>query len=391
MATFFRILTAEGRGAIAVVRLWGSRAIPVADSVFRPARGRSLGTSPAGSLRLGRAGIGVGDEVVAVRLPGAFPFVEFQCHGGAAALAAVVRALEEAGATRADPGPSSDTTFGDRIREEALEDLAAAPTLKAAEILLDQAHGALSESIGRLVADAGRGAPSDVAELDALIRRAEIGLRLIPGWRVVIAGRPNVGKSRLFNALAGFERSIVNASPGVTRDVVSIRTAIGGWPIELSDTAGERSTGDALENLGIGRARRERHGADLVVLVLDRSEPLHDVDLVLLEAIPNALVVANKCDLPPAWESRPPTRIRRRVCSASAETGEGLDDLVHAMVSHLILEPPLPGVGVPFRPEHLRRLEHARACLAAGNIEEFVLRLDERRGPGGTAPVDALA
>src|SRR5262249_11455979 len=156
------------------------------------------------------------------------------------------------------------------------------------------------------IAAVERGEPPDIADVDALIRRAGFGIRLLRGWKVVISGRPNVGKSRLFNALAGFERSIVNASPGVTRDVVSLRTAFGGWPVAISDTAGDRNTGDSVESLGIGRARRERHDADLVVLVLDRSEPLHDVDWELLRATPQALIVANKCDLQPSWDFEEP-------------------------------------------------------------------------------------
>ena len=126
------------------------------------------------------------------------------------------------------------------------------------------------------------GRPPDASALDSLIGRAAVGVRLIGGWKVVIAGRPNVGKSRLFNALAGYERSIVNARPGVTRDVVSLRTAFGGWPVELCDTAGERAAEDAVERLGIARSQAERRDADLILVVLDRSEPLQAVDRELL-------------------------------------------------------------------------------------------------------------
>jgi tRNA modification GTPase len=384
MAAYFRVLTAEGRGAIAVVRLQGPGAIEVADSIYRPDRVRSLGDTSAGRLRVGRAGIGLGDEVVAVRLSCTEPVVEFQCHGGAAAVGSVVRALEQAGAARDDRDLAAGATTGDRIRDQAMEDLAAAPTLKAAEILLDQAHGAFSRSLDRLIGDVERGASPDLAELEAHIERAGVGLRLLRGWKVVIAGRPNVGKSRLFNALAGFERSIVNPDLGVTRDVVTLRTAFGGWPVEISDTAGERSTGDALESLGIGRARRERRDADLVLLVLDRSEPLGEVDLELLEATPLALVAANKCDLRPAWEPLRSGCSGSRVLAVSAETGEGLDDLVHSAVSRLLPEPPLPGVGLPFRPEHLRCLEQARECLVRGETDGFILRLEEIRRLGAT-------
>src|SRR5262249_7525364 len=154
---------------------------------------------------------------------------------------------------------------------------------------------------------------------DALIRAADVGTRLVSGWKVVIAGRPNVGKSRVFNALAGFDRSIVNPQAGVTRDVVSIRTAFGGWPVELSDTAGERDSSDVVERLGIVRARQERRDADLVLLVLDRSEPLEEIDRNLLEAAPTSLVVANKCDLAAAWAAGDLGRDHSKVSQVSAE------------------------------------------------------------------------
>ncbi len=385
MAAYFRVLTAEGRGAIAVVRLWGDGALQVADSLFRPHRGGSLAGTPTGRLRLGWAGVGAGDEIVAVRLAGAGPIVEFQCHGGSAAVAAVVGALEKAGAARADHLPGPDGITGDRLSHQAMEDLESAPTLRAAEILLDQAQGALGRALDRLIAEAERGATPDIAELDALIRRAAIGLRLLPGWKVVIAGRPNVGKSRLFNALAGFERSIVNANPGVTRDVVSFRMALGGWPVELCDTAGERITVDAVERLGIGRARRERHAADLVLLVLDRSEPLQVVDRELLRTNPKALLVANKCDLQPSWDPEGEHLGGSGVVAVSAETGQGLEELVRGIGTRLIPDVPAPGQAIPFRREHVLGLEEARARLAQGDLPGFRIALAALRPREGSA------
>ena len=117
----------------------------------------------------------------------------------------------------------------------------------------------------------------------------------------MIGGRPNVGKSRLLNALAGFPRAIVDPAPGTTRDVVRYPTSFGGWPVELADTAGLRGTDDLVESLGIERSRREQHQADLVLLVLDRSEPLQAIDRELIATTQGALLVANKSDLPPAW------------------------------------------------------------------------------------------
>src|SRR5262249_44650799 len=184
-----RILTAQGRGAIAVVRVWGETAVAVVDAVFHPAGATSLAGSRAGRLRVGRAGLGQGDEGVAVRLPGAVPTVEIQCHGGPAAVAAVVAALEAAGARPwhgEEPGPDPG---GDPIRAQALADLAQAPTLRTAEILLDQAQGALRQELVRLSSELDRGAESVLAGIDALIHRAAVGLRPVARGEGGIAGR----------------------------------------------------------------------------------------------------------------------------------------------------------------------------------------------------------
>ena len=114
---------------------------------------------------------------------------------------------------------------------------------------------------------------------------------------MVLAGRPNVGKSSLMNALAGHGRSIVHHAPGTTRDAVTLTTAIDGWPVELCDTAGLRPAGDALESAGIERAQERLARADLVVLVCDQSMPWSAEDQALLDQWPEAVLVHNKCDL----------------------------------------------------------------------------------------------
>ena len=119
---------------------------------------------------------------------------------------------------------------------------------------------------------------------------------------MVIAGRPNVGKSRLLNALAGYQRAIVDPTPGTTRDLVTALTAFDGWPVELVDTAGVRETDNAIERSGIDRTLRQTETADLVLKVLDRSEPLQVDDRTLMSGSGPALLLASKADLPPAWE-----------------------------------------------------------------------------------------
>jgi tRNA modification GTPase len=365
---FVTILTPQGRGAIGVVRVWGGGAVAVADAVFRPARGAGLARTPSGRLRLGRIGRGAGDEVVAVVIEEDPPAVEIQCHGGSAALCLVVEALREAGAELAEPALWAEHTAESSIRAAALLDLTRAPTLRTAEILLEQAQGALDRELTRLIEELRGPHRRALEHLDRLIARGLVGVRLTTGWRVVIAGRPNVGKSRLLNALAGYQRAIVDPMPGTTRDVVTVATAFDGWPVELVDTAGLRETDNAIERSGIERALRQTETADLVLKVLDRSEPLQVEDRTLINRLGPSLLVASKADLPPSWELCEAIG-SASILAVSAERGDGLDGLLAAVIARLVPLAPEPGAGIPFRPAHLDQLEQARVALERGDHE----------------------
>ncbi|MBY0395515.1 MAG: 50S ribosome-binding GTPase, partial [Thermoleophilia bacterium] len=246
------LLTVEGRGAISVIRVWGPDALRVTDAVFRPAIGGPLSASPPGTPRFGRAGLGLGDEVVALVVPGKPPECEIQGHAGRAAVAAILQALEAAGAELRNPSAWVRATAGSLVAAEAHVDLARAPTARAAEILLEQAQGALDRAFEALAGELASDPEAAAVRVGRLIDLAAIGLHLADGWRVAIVGRPNVGKSRLLNALGGFDRAIVDPTPGTTCDVVALTTAFDGWPVELRDTAGLRATGDEVERAGIG-------------------------------------------------------------------------------------------------------------------------------------------
>lgn len=322
-----------------------------------------MAETPVNRPRVGRIGTGPGDEVVALVL-GAEPFeVEIQCHGGPAPLALVVETLTSAGANLVESDRWVESSSPTPLVAQARLDLAEAPTVRSAEILLDQMQGALDLDLRRAAALAVDNPIGALELLNELVRRSEVGCRLINGWRVVLAGRPNVGKSRLLNALAGFDRAIVTATPGTTRDVVTVRAAVDGWPIELADTAGLRPAADDVETAGIALARARQAEADLVVLVLDGSEPLTSPDLALIETHPEALRVVNKADLPGAWKPDPATAL-----IVSAERGDGLDLLVAAIATGLVPEPPPPGAGVPFRQDQVDRIEQARRALIEGSM-----------------------
>lgn len=367
------VLTPDGRGAVAVVRVWGPGALEVADAAFRPARGARLSETPDGRPRLGRMGAGLGDEVVAVVVarredePAEIEVeVEVHCHGGPAAVALVVAALVDGGAERRQPVAWVRHDARTPIEAEARVDLARAPTLRTAEILLDQAQGALEGEVRRLLARLPDDPAAALHGLETLRGRASFGLRLVSGWRLVLAGRPNVGKSRLLNALAGYGRAIVDAAPGTTRDVLTVRTAFDGWPVDLSDTAGLRDATDAIEDAGIALARARQAEADLVVVVLDRSEPWTETDRTLTEAAgrdpSRTLIVANKSDLAASWGPIGP-----EMATVSAERGDGIEALAHALARRLVPNPPAPSEGVPFRPAHRRMIDRACTAIRAGD------------------------
>ncbi len=129
-----------------------------------------------------------------------------------------------------------------------------------------------------------------------MLARAPLGLHLTKPWQIVIAGPPNVGKSSLLNAFVGYQRAIVFDQPGTTRDVVTAATAIDGWPVQVSDTAGLRSSADPLETAGADSAAQQARAADCLLLVFDASQHWTAGNQQLIDAWPQAVVVGNKCD-----------------------------------------------------------------------------------------------
>jgi tRNA modification GTPase len=205
-----------------------------------------------------------------------------------------------------------------------------------------------------------------LSQLDALLEWAEFGLHLTSPWKVVIVGRPNVGKSSLLNALAGFARSIVFDQPGTTRDLVTAEIALGGWPVQLVDTAGLRDSRCALESAGIGLAREQLALADCRLIVVDTSQPPEPEDFELLSASPNAIIVAHKSDLTDVWKDRTPEHARR----VSSLTGSGVDSLAEAIAESLVPRIPESGTPIPVTCRQVELLRRAKAALVAGDPVE---------------------
>ena len=260
--------------------------------------------------------------------------------------------LSHGGVEERNPRPSG----------EGFDLLQRAPTLRTASIILDQLNGAFANEVRRLLAIL-ESDPSSAR--DPLNRLAElgntVGRHLVEPWKVVIAGPPNVGKSSLVNALAGYQRSVVSEVAGTTRDAVSVRTAFDGWPVELIDTAGLRDA-TGLEAEGIGRAKQALEDADLGVWVIDAS-----VSDPVFPKITNGVVggllstrwvwVKNKSDRsvwPADWPEAGPV---------SALTGDGIPALATRIVNRLAPDPPSPGTAIPFTPRSTTLVEAARSAL----------------------------
>ena len=367
-------LTPPGRSAIASIAVGGAcgaELVTLIERFFQSASGRSLVESPLGKIVFGRWGSGdsgendengekVGEEVVVARI--SETNIEVHCHGGAAAATAIVNDLCSAGAKETDWREATQSE--DPIRDAARLALAKARTERTAGILLDQYHGALRSALEQAIDEMERGdvAAAD-ARLAALLDRATVGLHLTEPWQIVLAGPPNVGKSTLINAIVGYQRAITYAQPGTTRDVVTATTAIDGWPVELSDTAGLRAATDPIEVAGVSRAEAKLASADLQLLVFDLSQAWTEELDRLIERWPQAIVIHNKSDLESApvdgtSEGRPTGHV------ISAQSGEGIDALLALITNHLEVGKLEPGDALPFTGDQVRAIEISRGQLS---------------------------
>lgn len=298
--------------------------------------------------------------------------VEVHCHGGTAICQAILDVLAKAGATVVDSHawPSERNC---PIAAAAETDLLTTTTDKSAGILLDQMNGALAAAIRILLDDLTRqNLVSAESRMDQLQRWLPLGARLIVPWQVVFAGPPNVGKSSLMNCVTGRNDSIVHVQAGTTRDWVDSRTAIGGWPVSIADTAGIRKGGDAIESEGIRRAQELIQTTDLIVLVIDATmgiQTLHEQ--VVRESRAPVLLAWNKSDLPSAASLPTESELAQKtrgIFATSALQRTGIERLISAMGQQLVPTEPPPGEAVPFRPEHRAAIQDAAQRLKLGDI-----------------------
>lgn len=356
-------LTPPGRGAIATLLVHGPGALEAVESVFQAAGGQTLRASQPERLLFGHVGGPNAEEVIVQRRSDRS--VEIHCHGGHAAVRMVQGLLAQRGCRPMPWQTWAASQCHDPIQAAALLALPEARTLRTAAILLDQYHGALRRSVERIRGLlAAEELANAYAELKRLLARASLGRHLTRPWQVALAGPPNVGKSTLLNALLGFQRAIVDPRPGTTRDVISATTAVGGWPVEFLDTAGQRPTECPLERAGIALAEQRLASADLVILVLDATGGDWQGRDQLLAKWPEAMRVYNKCDL---LES--PDRMVWQGVPVSAIRGDGIRTLLEAVVKRLVPYPPDPGEGVPFEDSQVQWLQRVAAAISAGDLK----------------------
>jgi tRNA modification GTPase len=352
----------------------GPQAAARVAAVFQPANGRNFCDEPAGRIVFGRWGAAPGEEVVVCRRNDAQ--VEVHCHGGRIAAAEITQSLLNLGCRPRSWRNWLEHDEPDPIAAAARIALASAPTERTAAILLDQYHGALRRALDDLLVRLDRADASAASALDLLRARCPLGSHLTTPWQVVLAGRPNVGKSSLVNALLGYERAIVYGEPGTTRDVLSAGTALAGWPVELSDTAGLRPTADVLEAAGIDRANQRAASADLVLLVVDASQDRIGDNAALASAWPQALMIRNKCDLATAAGSQRQAGLPLR--SVSAVTREGIDELAAEIARRLVPAPPPLGSAVPFTADQIRDVNESASLVARQKFAEAARLLRSR-------------
>lgn len=364
------VLTPPGRGAVAVVGVDGPQAAEHVSRFFQPIGKRELAQQPINRIVYGHW---IGSEVDAhaqaedlVVCRRSDTRVEVHCHGGKQSSAQIVSDLMSVGCKEIDQHMWLQLEHGCPIRAAASEALAQATTARTAEVLLDQFHGALRQELEGILADLDD-EKTEIAQqrIARLLEFAEFGLHLTKPWQVVIAGRPNVGKSSLINALVGFERAIVYDQPGTTRDVVTATTAVDGWPIQLSDTAGLHTTDDAIESAGIELARTRLLSADLIVWVLDATEvALIDEPKLLVQqqaekvavnlADDQIVIVLNKADLAGCNDHED-----QSVTVTSAISRTGIDRLLNQLSTRLVPNPPPREQAVPFAQNQIESLRQA--------------------------------
>ena len=376
--TIAAIATGTQVSAIGIIRLSGDETFRVIDRLFFPYSGKKMSESADRRLIFGELR-DRGGELLDVclctisRAPHSYTgenTAELQCHGSPTVLRAALDELFALGARQAAPGEFTKRAFLNGRMElcaaEAVADIIDAETVECAKNAAGQLSGAISRKVDGIysaLTDISShyhavldypdediedfqlesyegGLTSALTELERLLQSHERGKLMTGGIPAAIAGRPNAGKSSLLNALLGYDRAIVTAIPGTTRDTIEEKLRIGRLTLRLIDTAGIRDTDDEVERLGVERSRAAMSKAELVIAVVDGSGEITDEDRKVIaqaEAAPKGIVVLSKRDI-----AEPDAEITTAlpVVSLSSVTGDGMDELERVIAEQF----PLPEV-----------------------------------------------
>ncbi len=365
-------LTAPGRGAVASILISGTDLPARLGGLFRPASGRELSRCFSLDIIYGRwfDQETPGEDLIVCPLTDSF--AEIHCHAGDAAVSAIVKSLEAHGFRAATAHEISEIRQVSPWQFDTEQALQSATTERTSLLLLELLNS-IDDSIEYLANLIGSEPRNAVKQLNEILKRREFGIHLTEPWKVVLCGKPNVGKSSLINAIVGFDRVIVHETAGTTRDVVEQLTAIDGWPVQLKDTAGLRVSSDEIEVQGVRKARHEIQNADLVLLVTDATEN-EQPDAEVLEQKPGAcLVVVNKSDL---VANRVP--VPNEIWT-SATTGHGLDKLVNEIGIRLVFNPQTDQL-FPINASQVATFERVLDLIDVGDFGQAVqcLRLRTR-------------
>jgi tRNA modification GTPase len=426
--TIVAIATPPGRGGIGVVRLAGPEARAIACPMLRLKHELTAGRAVFGELIEPATGQRIDEAVITFfAKPHSYTaddVVEISAHGSPVVLRHVVEQATARGARLAEPGEFTMRAFLngriDLTQAEAVRDLIESQTLFQAKVAAQQLEGSLSRTLQPIkrklvelvaVMEAGIDfAEDDVSVLPAaeiLSRLEEVqvpleqlrasfayGKIVHEGLTLAIVGRPNVGKSSLFNRLVERERAIVTATPGTTRDLITETVALGGIPIRLVDTAGIRHSTDEAESIGIRKSYEALSEADLVLVVLDSTQAIsgEDHELLVAGSKRRAIAVANKSDLAPDLNLQLP---EWQVFKTSAVTGAGIEELRAAILDqvsgHSARGEHETGFLTNIR--HQRLVEESLSCIAAAcqaamrSIPHEMIMLDLY---GALRPLDAI-
>ncbi len=336
MRTIAAISTGQAAGGIGIVRISGENALSVADRIFKTVSGIKLEKLSGYKAAFGKVFFDEKcvDEAVALvfKAPKSYTgedVVEISCHGGLLVTKQVLRAALANGAVPAEPGEFTKRAFlngkMDLTRAESVMNIISAKSEQARSAALNTLDGALFKKISKISLSLKRTAAQMAAwvdypdeeidelsddnlknvfisaekELEALIKRFDIGRIIIEGVETVIVGKPNVGKSTLMNLMSGYEKSIVTSVAGTTRDIVEETVTLGNNVLRLADTAGLHDTEDTVEKIGVDRTKQKLDRAALVLAVFDSSTEIdaEDREIIKMCSGKNTVAIINKTDL----------------------------------------------------------------------------------------------